>query len=211
MAGTTRLPFIPYDELRIIVADYMDKCGINKDIPIDVEFLLDNAYQINIIPFPSLFKGFGINAFMSNDFSKMYVDEYLYSNLEPQYRFTIAHELGHMILHTEWYRQFRIENIASYLEYLSGVREEDYRILETQASNFAGLFLVPPEQLAIKFKEKAREIVRYVQSEFKGIRRDKYLNMVVEIAAQKLSRDFNVHHSPIMIRIERDKLTDFIP
>lgn len=203
--------FFTYEEIGRIAAGYLERCGLAKGIPVNIELLLDNILKINIIPFPSLYRGFEVNAFISNDFRKIYVDEYLYSCLEPQYRFTLAHELGHMVLHHKWYRQFKIDSIDAYLEFVYGLGDEEYRLLETQANYFAGLFLVPAPYLETKFREKAKDIVSFITARFKGLSREKYLGTAVELIAQKLSPDFNVHYLPIRFRIEKDRLFELIP
>jgi len=114
---------------------------LGNEVPVDIDRLVDNILRINVIPFPSLFRSFEVNAFISNDFRKIYVDEYLYLNLEPQYRFTLAHELGHMVLHSEYFRQFKIDNLTSYVDFVADVSEDEYKLIETQANHFAGLFL----------------------------------------------------------------------
>ena len=100
--------FHSYPDIRKIVEEYRESCGLEEQIPVNVEKLVDVILKINIIPIPSLYRSHEINAFISNDFKKIYVDEYLYINLESQYRFTLAHELGHMVLHGSFYRPQRI-------------------------------------------------------------------------------------------------------
>jgi Zn-dependent peptidase ImmA (M78 family) len=203
--------FLAYERIRRIAEEYAGRYGLGKVIPVDIERLVDNILKINIIPFPSLYKSFEINAFISHDFRKIYVDEYLYLNLEPQHRFTLAHELGHMVLHGAYYRELKIDDLDSYVEFVSSVSEDEYRLMETQANYFAGVFLVPGHFLEECFKEHAKEVVRFISTRFMGIKRDQYLGTAVELIAQKLSPIFNVHYLPIQIRIEKDKLTDLIP
>jgi Zn-dependent peptidase ImmA (M78 family) len=206
-----KLRFFSYEEIGRIAEEYTHRYGLDKAIPVDVDKLVDNILRINVIPFPSLYKNFEVNAFISNDFGKVYVDEYLYSNLERQYRFTLAHELGHMVLHSAYYKQYKIDSLASYVEFVSGIGEDDYKLIEAQANDFAGLFLVPAVALKENFREQAEGIVRFISSRFKGLSKDKYLGQAVELIAQKLSPIFNVHYLPIQIRIERDGLTKLIP
>ncbi len=170
MPQVARPQFISYPEIRAIVENYAVQSGLEDVLPLDIERLVDNILGINVIPFDSLYRSFEINAFISNDFRKIYVDEYLYTNLEPQYRFTLAHELGHMILHGKWYRRLKIDSIDSYLKYVAAVSDEDYKLLETQANYFAGLFLIPSRPLASAFKEKTKEMARFISSRFKGVR-----------------------------------------
>ncbi|TRZ84368.1 ImmA/IrrE family metallo-endopeptidase [bacterium] len=105
--------FHSYPDIRKIAGEYRANCGLEEQIPVDVEKPADVILKINVIPIPSLYRSYEINAFISNDFKKIYVDEYLYVNLEPQYRFTLAHELGHMVLHksflsTIWDHRYRL-------------------------------------------------------------------------------------------------------
>jgi len=116
-----------------------------------------------------------------------------------------------MVLHDEYYQQFKIESLGSYIEFVNSTGDDEYRLFETQANYFAGLFLVPSHHLETRFREQAKEVVRFISARFKGLNRDKYLGTAVELIAQKLSPIFNVHYLPIQIRIEKDKLTYLIP
>jgi len=211
MTKMPELRFYSYEEIRRIAGEYSQRHGLDKDVPVDVDRLADNILGINIIPFPSLYRSFEINAFISNDFRRIYVDEYLYLNLEPQYRFTLAHEMGHMVLHSAYYKQFKIDSLTSYIEFVSSIGEDEYKLIETQANYFAGLFLVPTAALKEHFREQAAGIVRFIADRYKGLKRDKYIGTAVELIAQKLSPIFKVHYLPIQIRIEREKLTELIP
>jgi hypothetical protein len=211
MAQSPGLRFFSYEEIRRIADDYASRHCLGNEVPVDIDRLVDNILGINVIPFPSLFRSFEVNAFISNDFRKIYVDEYLYLNLEPQYRFTLAHELGHMVLHSEYFRQFKIDNLTSYVDFVADVSEDEYKLIETQANHFAGLFLVPAAALREHFLEQAKDIMRFISSRYKGQRRDNYLGTALELISQKLSPIFNVHYHPIQIRIERDGLTELIP
>jgi hypothetical protein len=211
MAKRQQLRFISYEEIRTIAGDYSQRYGLDRHVPVDVDRLADNVLGINIIPFPSLYRSFEINAFISNDFRRIYIDEYLYMNLEYQYRFTLAHELGHMVLHSSYYQQFKIDSLSSYIEFVSSIGEDEYKLIETQANYFAGLFLVPAAALKKHFNEQATDIKRFIAARFKGLTRDKYIKTALDLIAQKLSPIFKVHHLPIQIRIERDKLAKLIP
>lgn len=211
MAQSPELRFFSYEEIRQIADDYAGHHDLGKNVPVDIDRLVDNILGINVIPFPSLFKSFDVNAFISNDFRKVYIDEYLYLNLESQYRFTLAHELGHMVLHSGYYKQFKIDSIASYVKFVAGIGEDQYKLIETQANHFAGLFLVPAAALRGHFLEQAKDIVRFISSRYKRQRRDNYLGTAIELISHKLSPIFNVHYQPIQIRIERDGLTKLIP
>jgi Zn-dependent peptidase ImmA (M78 family) len=211
MSGGSGLRFLAYEEIRWITEEYSKRHRIPNDPPIDIERYVDNSLKINVIPFPNLFGNLEVNAFISNDFRKIYVDVDLYPNHEPQFRFTLAHELGHMVLHEDYYASLTIGSLESYKEFISSTRETDYQVLETQAHQFAGLFLVPRIPLEKYFFTESKEISRFIATKFKGSKREQYLSMAVDLIANKLGKIFNVHAVPIRIRMEKDKLVDRIP
>lgn len=49
--------FYSYPDIRKIVGEYKEGCGLGEQIPVDVEKLTDVILKINIIPIPSLFRG----------------------------------------------------------------------------------------------------------------------------------------------------------
>ena len=72
-----------------------------------------------------------------------------YSDLN---RFTSAHELAHMVLHSSFYQQFKIDSLSSYIELVSSLDEDVHKLIETQANEFAGLFLLPTVALKKHFR-----------------------------------------------------------
>lgn len=61
-------------------------------------------------------------------------------NAEPRFRFTIAHELGHILLHPRLRAEFRERADGNYVE----------KRLEREADRFAAAFLMPIPALAVE-------------------------------------------------------------
>ena len=211
MTSDIKVGFLSYRQIGKISADLLNTHNLGEKIPIDIEKLLDNIFQINIITFHDLYKVFDINAFTSSDLEKIYIDEYLHSNLELQYRFTLAHELGHIILHKIFYEQFKIKDIDSYINFLSNIDDKEYGYLEYQANCFAGYFLVPSNHLEEQFKKHLKNTLSFITKRFKGVKRKDYLEITTIIIAKKMSPVFNVHYKPIQIRIYKNGLWRQIP
>lgn len=64
--------------------------------------------RLDVIPFPDLLKKYSVDAAIVPDFSGIYVDKESYVYLEGQpisrfnrLRFSLAHELGHIVMHRE--------------------------------------------------------------------------------------------------------------
>jgi hypothetical protein len=192
--------YLSYKQIARIAAESLEGFGCKSSLPIPVEHIIDNVYKINIIPFPYLFARFEINAFTSSDLRNIYVDEYLYENLTPQYRFTLAHELGHIILHKKIYLNIEMKNLEQWKRFISEVDEIDYRQLEFQANNFAGLFLVPGHLLERTFGQQLSGQLKNIdKSKRQKLKREEYLPWIVEVIASSLGPIFEV--DPQVVKI----------
>jgi len=50
---------------------------------------------------------------MSSNLKELTVDEYIYNNRLNRYRFTIAHEIGHIIMHADILKAGKIKLLES--------------------------------------------------------------------------------------------------
>ena len=211
MIDGIKVEFIPYEKIEEVANNVIAKYNLAETFPIDVDKFADNELKLNIIPFPRLFLDFEINAITSSDLNKIYMDDYLYQNLDQQYRFTLAHELGHIFLHKKIYEQAEIEGLDSYRNFMNNISKEDYESLEFQANCFAGYFLVPITQLKKEFQIKLRKIAALIQRRFKDQQRFSYIDVMIGLLAKEISPFFNVHPTVVRARIKRENLTNQIP
>src|SRR3989304_6797469 len=80
-------------------------------IPIQIENIIDLNYNIDIIPTPGLQNLYQVDGFISSDYSCIYIDNFVYENRYYRYRFTLAHEIGHLILHQKYLSQCQFNSI----------------------------------------------------------------------------------------------------
>ncbi len=61
------------------------------------------------------------------------------------YRFSLAHEIGHYVLHREWLKKVwsLINAVDSWKQVILARSEEDYKWIESQAEEFASYLLAP--------------------------------------------------------------------
>lgn len=212
MGFSIKVRFLSYDQIAESTLEILKKYGYESTLPIPIEHIIDNILRINIVPFPNLFTDFEINAFVSSDLKTIYVDEYLYTNLDRQYRFTHAHEFGHITLHKYIYSNINIRSLEDWRKFIRGVDTYEYRNLEIQANNFAGLLLVPQSLLETNFNGQLKNLARsFRRAEVERIKRDDYLQLVIDIIAFNLAPIFQVDQQIIRIRIEKSNLTTKIP
>ena len=129
-----------------LTQDFRKSLGYKKDEPIDVLWVLEYAmremfkrYNFDFVVKP--IEEMSEHAYTDSD--KIYIREDIYDrafNGEGRDRFTIAHEIGHYILHTgsEMVRFHRI---------YPGDNVKPYEDSEWQADSFAGEFLCPAQSI----------------------------------------------------------------
>jgi len=133
-------------------------------LPIDVFTLAEIDLKLNIIPFDDLFEKHGIDAALTQDFSGLYVDAEAYIILEKgpiwkqhRLRFSVAHELGHYVLHREKAEQQKIQSFEQFYRWTRTNGGEKYT-LEQTANEFAGRLLVPRERLESHLSQMVEKI-----------------------------------------------------
>ena len=145
------IPYLSKDEIARQAKEMLDKYW-DKNLPVDVELLCDRM-GISILPVLNLAKTFHIDAFISADFKTIYVDNYEFEKESHRYRFSVAHELGHYVLHRDYYPKTPVD----YEKWLEVSRKILDSFAEFQANYFAGNLLVPENSL-----------VRILNDEFNG-------------------------------------------
>ena len=146
-----QIPYLGKSEITQKAEGLLDECwdGI---FPINIEMICDYL-DISIIPIEGLAKTFQVDAFVSSDFRIIYVEQQEFEKESNRYRFSLAHELGHYVLHREYFSS-RVEDFEEWRGFSRGITN-DY--VERQANYFAGSLLAPESAL-----------VRVMNSEFDG-------------------------------------------
>jgi hypothetical protein len=140
--------FVGSHEIKRKADNFREKLWGSK-IPVKIETIIEIKLKIKIIPIPNLFKLCSVDSQISSDFSSIWVDQYsyLYDETNRIY-FSLAHELGHYILHKELFSSFKIKSIEDVLAFIKNIPEKQYSFLETQANKFSSHFLLPREILS---------------------------------------------------------------
>lgn len=142
------VPFVGSDEIKRKANNLRKKIWGDK-IPVEIETIIEIKLKIKIIPIPNLFKLCSVDSQISSDFSSIWVDQdsYLYDETNRLY-FSLAHELGHWVLHKDLFSSLNIKSIDDVVAFINNIHEKQYLFLETQANKFASHFLLPREALA---------------------------------------------------------------
>lgn len=178
----------------------------SKSIPIPIEEIIDLKLKMDIIQIPSLKDAFAevgldIDAFISSDFTSISVDKFIQEERNNRYRFSLAHEIGHMLLHGYLYRKFKFKTIDEWTAAIRQMPFQDQEIVEWQADEFAGLVLVPRAVLNSSFKTALKETEDRLKISYKN-----RPELVTGILVRSLTVKFAVSEYVMKIRFERDGL-----
>ncbi|MBL7068336.1 MAG: ImmA/IrrE family metallo-endopeptidase [Candidatus Omnitrophica bacterium] len=151
--------------------------------------------KLDIIPIPGLHRAFDVDGFLSSDRKSISIDEGVYQSRPGRYRFTLAHEIGHLVLHKDIYERYEFENVAEWKEFINKFPEKEYSWFEWQAYEFAGLVLVPPAHLNKRVIYHTKEIKSL------GIQNKDVIN---DRVTELLSEDFVVSRDVIQRRLTKE-------
>ncbi len=193
-----RAPYLSVETIRKKVEKFRNEHNSCKNIPIDMEELLELELQLDIITLPLLYSECDIEAMLLSDGKSIIIDKDIYMHAcSNKMRFTLAHEVGHLILHKSLWEKYRLSNVEEFIKFHKHIDEVQYRYLERHASEFAGRLLVPFEELV----EKTREALETIPSEIDISPKDALPSL-----APTICRYFHVSDKVIEIRLSRENI-----
>ena len=134
-----------------------------------------------------------MEAYLSSGLGRIIIDRSAYEISPNRCRFTYAHELGHIILHGDFYRTQKIKDITGYQRFQSSLSNDEERRIESQAHAFAGYVLLP-QQL---FREKVDALIRSAGGESQ-------LNIQeFSLGSRELVKLFQVSEEVFMLQLKR--------
>lgn len=159
-----KAPFIKYEEIVEKANQFLDEYHASREIPVPIELIVEDKLGLDIVPQPQLKQSIEVEAFISKDLKSIYVDQGTLENYENRYRFSLAHEVGHIILHSHLFKDLSYKDTTEYKEFIKNVDSREYGWFEYHAYYFAGLALVPKERLYIEFN-KGCKLLEYNDKE----------------------------------------------
>jgi len=142
-----QIPYLNKTKIVRKAEEVLGKCS-DRAFPVDIEAICDE-FGVGILPVKGLAKRFYVDAFISADFKTIYVDDAEFEKASHRYRFSVAHELGHFVLHRKYYPR----SVVDMREWLAISHSVANDYAEFQANYFAGNLLVPEEELARTLNE----------------------------------------------------------
>lgn len=199
------VPYYSYADIGKQAQAFLSEYHPSLKLPIPIEDMVDVKMGINIFPFPRLYKDHNLNGFLSRDRRTIYVDELQYDQFNEKFRYTLAHELGHYILHKPCYDDLPFQSPDEYAAWRMSVPSEDIDWFEKHGDWFAEQVLVPTiqlEEICLSVVEKHRGTF----SKLKTIPDD-----IWSLISNEVARHFEVNPPVVEIRIRREGIPARIP
>ena len=171
-------------------------------IPVEVEEIL-GGLGLRLEPIHSLKESGDVDALLRGDLTTIIVDadEYMDDRMQNRMRFSLAHELGHFVLHADLYKGISHASVEEWIDFVQRIPEEQYSWIELQAYEFAGRLLVPVDRLKQELHAVGQEAAAKGFSDW-----DRSGAAALEYIANPLSRVFGVSGQVIEKRIIKERL-----
>ena len=206
--------YLPYDRIREITSQFLKKYHPSGTIPVPIEEIIEFQMGINIVPMPGLQDtlendGFEMLGFTSSDLKDITVDQWIWQHRPGRYRFTLAHEVGHIVMHQELYEAASFRTIEEWKKFINGIPDKIHGRYEWQAYAFAGLVLVPRDPLKVIVDKHIKAILKLLEKEKIPLSEawESIWDQIYELAA----RDFAVSPEVIQRRIDHDRIRESYP
>lgn len=197
-----RAPFISREQAWREADQIRDLYWPSGEVPVEVEKILW-PLNLRLEPKPLLKESADVDALLLSDLTAIIVDqeEYMNDRMQNRIRFSIAHELGHFVLHKDIYREIAYASEEEWVEFVQTLPEDQYSFIEFHANEFAGRLLVPVERLWKELKGAIAEADKTSITAW-----DQFPYAGKEYVATRLSRVFGVSSDVIEKRFDREKL-----
>ncbi|MBN9399555.1 MAG: ImmA/IrrE family metallo-endopeptidase ['Candidatus Kapabacteria' thiocyanatum] len=186
------------EEVRRIADDVRKVFGRTEDI-LNVELLVEKDLGMNIIPHKGLLEEVGAEAILLWNLTDIIIDEAGFSaSRRRRFRFSLAHEVGHAILHRSLAHLHRPKSRKEYVLMTQNMNSMYHALFEWQANEFAGRILVPKHRLEAHL-EAQRVFVTAAAQMVGGS-----IPQLSEILSMGLSDIFDVSQEVIGIRLREE-------
>ena len=179
-----------------------------KQIPVDIEALIEFDLGLDIVPTFGLKQEVGVEAFLSKNLKEIRVDNeaFISQAYANRLRFTLAEEIGHYVLHRPIYLEgVKYNSEEEFVEDILNMDEDNLNWIERQAREFAGRLLVPVGDLEKKINERKAQIEKFHEKYTGG---GNVTDLAIEGVSKMICAYFGVSWQVIRNRIRSEKLYD---
>lgn len=196
--ASLEIPTYYPEDIRNKADQFLARHHPTGEIPIPIEQIVEFQLGIDIFPLPGLEEAAQIVGYTTSDLSTVCLDRWVYEHQPGRYRFTLAHEVGHIVLHADFYRSLGIRSLTDVQRFLGQISEKDYGLVEWHAYQFAGFLLVPQARLVEEVESCRRRVFEL------GVNLQGQKDFAAALVESCLAQSFDVSTEVITRRLVRD-------
>ncbi len=172
------------------------------EIPVDVLAIAEFDLNLEIRTITGLKEEADVDALLLANCKTIIVDQkqYLDDRHFNRLRFSIAHEIGHYVLHQKTFHAVPLETPEEWISFIQLMPDQEYGFLEFHANEFAGRLLVPFDVLKEAFEKVLAEV------EQNGMLRNKLSYAHLSYLCVPLAKMFAVSEELIERRLVRERI-----
>jgi hypothetical protein len=198
-----KTPFIPLEQVRTKADEFRVQYSPTTSVPIEIHDIIEFDLGLEIRPVHSLSESADIDALLLGTLQTIVVDSKMYMDdrMQNRLRFSLAHEVGHLVLHRDIYEKISHSSIDGWLDFFRTVPDDEYMWIEQHAYEFAGRLLVPPALLKNEYDS------RKSRAEAMGFSKwDESGETTLEYVSDDIARKFGVSSQVISKRLLKEKI-----
>ena len=198
-----RAPFIKIGEIRRIADEFRSEHWPQNTIPIDILEILEFELNLEILTKANLREAGDVDALLLGDLKTVIVDQndFLNDTAQNRLRFSIAHEIGHLVLHADVFSKIGYTSEEEWITFFQAIPDDQYTWIEQHAYEFAGRLLVPRDKLIEKLNTTVKLAEKAGFSDW-----DKSGESALEYIASAISKSFGVSGQVIEKRLMKESL-----
>jgi hypothetical protein len=201
-ARNFKAPYISQQQCWAAADQFRQQYWPAGDIPVDVLAVAEFDLNLEIRTITGLKEDADVDALLLGDWKTLIVDhqQYMDDRFVNRLRFSIAHELGHFVLHKAVFDSIPRESAEEWISFMQEMPDKEYGLLEYHANEFAGRLLVPVDELCVQFEKVLLEVER------KGMTRGSLTDAHLSYLCIPLAKHFAVSQEVIERRLSKEKL-----
>ncbi|MGV8093857.1 MAG: ImmA/IrrE family metallo-endopeptidase [Mangrovibacterium sp.] len=195
---------IPFARIRSLADDFR-KEHCSNITPVPIEEIVEFRLGIEIRPVDRMSSKTDLDAVLSNNCKIIFVDQQLLDDDRYlfRYRFALAHEVGHFVLHSNKLADVSFKDIEEWIKVRSEFDHDDLKWFEAQAMEFGGRLMVPRDLLYKNVERFEMDIRKYFDSY-----PDADYRTIISFISPKLNRIFEVSERVVEKRILCEKILE---
>lgn len=189
--------WLSYEEVKIKANQFLDKYHPTGSVPVPIEEIVEFELEMDIFPLPNFRQINDADGGTAIQISTIFIDEDIADNWPNRYRFTLAHEAGHLILHNLFLDQYQVTSSKDVINLTRSIPEGVHSRMEFQAHDFAGLILVSTPQLELAIFEMLKQLPDTLKI-------SKHGSEIIEYGSKFIGNKFEVSSQVIQKRIQKE-------